>query len=366
MKKLLFVAVAMMSLSAFAQRYEFERQSKSFAVTAATTSKELNFQIPVYRIDEKLVLETVACRVPQCQTEVGDGSEGNWQGFFNVPQAQKPAALAAAIKGIGVSTAEKIVNNNLLMSKPNSWSDFNRVIRRIEKQLEARGFQNKFATQVLEVYGYENMINLGYGSDKTCRYVDTYCDQVSLKEFRTLSHYIPRNLSVDIKNQSLQSFEQDTITVSVGTENSDIRFSEVGYNTYTGTIYQRGSILELEGKRAFRPLPVREVSTTLYKDAKNNFSWTLSVPAKFINEDKAAEIEVTYELCRDGLLLNCSTVVGGPWKEKVVNGTITRTIFTNTLITGKKYFVRARLNKVNSLWYSNGLSEYVQTEKIKK
>lgn len=366
MKKLLFVAVAMMSLSAFAQRYEFERQSKSFTVTASTTSKELNFNIPVYRVDERLVVETVSCRIPQCQTEIGDGSEGNWHGYFTVRGDQKPAALAAAIKGIGIKTAEKIVDFNLLTHKPNNWTHFGQTIRKIERQLEARGYNYKFATQVLEVHGYDNLISLGYGSEKTCRYVDSYCDQVALREFRTLTHYIPRNLVVDIKNQSLQSFEQDTITVSVGTENNDIRFSETGHNSYTGTIYHRGSVLELDGRRVLRALPVREVTSALYKDANNNFTWTLSVPSKFINEDKNAGIEVTFELCRDGLLLNCSQVVGGPWKDTLKNGTIAKTIFTNTLTPGKKYFVRARLNKVNSQYYSSAQSDYVQTVKIKK
>jgi hypothetical protein len=70
-----------------------------------------------------------------------------------VRQPDKPAVLARAVKGIGTPVAEKIVQHNLLTAKPDSWSDFGRTIRRLEKQLEARGYNYKFAGQVLEVHG---------------------------------------------------------------------------------------------------------------------------------------------------------------------------------------------------------------------
>jgi hypothetical protein len=366
MKHFFAIALGLISLNTFAQRYEIGRATETFNVKASTTSKELNLAIPMYRIDERMVVETVSCRVPQCSTEIGDGSEGNWHGYFSVKISDKPEALAAAIKGIGPTTAEKIVKFNLLKHKPDSWTDFSRTIRRIEKQLEDRGYNYKFSTQVLEVYGYDNLIGLGYGNEKSCRYIDTFCNVASLKEFKTLSHYLNRSLIVDIKNQSLQTFETDTITISAGTQANDIRFSVSGHNNYNGSIYRNGAILELDGTRIKKSLPVSEVLATLSKDGQNNFKWGLRVPVKYSAEDQGSDIEVTYELCREGLFGNCSYTVGGPWKEIIKNNLIERTIFTSTLVPGKRYFVRARLNKVNSSYYSSSLSEYVKTETLRR
>ncbi len=366
MKNILFVGLVVMSLDALAQRFEIGRAAKTFSIKQDTTSLESTFSVPLYRVEERLVVEQVLCRVPQCSSESGDGSSGNWHNFYNVKQAEKPAALARAIRGIGPSIAEKIVQYNLLTSKPNSWSDFGRTIRRIETQLGARGLNYKFAGQVLEVYGYDNMINLGYGSERSCRTVESVCNQVTLQEFKTLSHYVHRNIVIDVKNQVLQSFETDTLTVNVGTEAADVRYSATGNNEYSATIYRNGTVLEVEGKRIMRALPVNEVTTALTKDAAGSFAWNLVIPSKFSTEDKDAQIEVTYELCRQGFFGNCSEVVAGPVKELVRNKTsITKTLPTAQLVKGKRYFVRARLNKVNSLFYSSALSELVATEAIR-
>ncbi len=366
MKNLLFIVVAMISLDAFAQRLEIGRASKTFSIKQDTTSLESTFSVPLYRVEDRFVVEQVVCRVPQCSSESGDGSTGNWHNFYNVKQAEKSAALARAIKGIGPSIAEKIVQFNLLTSKPNSWSDFGRTIRLIETQLGARGLNYKFAGQVLEVYGYDNMISLGYGSERSCRTVESVCNQVTLQEFKTLSHYVRRNIVIDIKNQVLQSFETDTLTVNVGIEAADVRFSATGNNEYSATIYRNGTVLEVEGKRIKRALPLNEVTTALTKDTAGNFAWNLVIPSKYSVEDKDAQIEVTYELCRQGFFGNCSEIVAGPVKEVVQNNTSISKIFpTSQLVKGKRFYVRARLNKVNSLFYSTALSDSIATEAIR-
>ncbi len=366
MKNLLLLAFAIVSLDAFAQRFEIGRDSKTFSIKQDTTSLESVFSVPLYRVEDRIVVEQVICRVPQCSSESGDGSSGNWENFFNVKQSEKAAALARAIRGIGPSIAEKIVQNNLLTSKPNSWADFGRTIRRIETQLGARGFNYKFAGQVLEVYGYDNMISLGYGSERSCRTVESVCNQVSVQEFKTLSHYVRRNIVIDVKNQLLQSFETDTLTVNVGTEAADVRYSATGSNEYSATIDRSGTVLEVEGKRLKRALPVNEITKALTKDSAGNFAWNLVVPSKFSVEDKDAQIEVTFELCRQGFFGNCSEVVAGPVKELLRNNTsISKTFPVAQLVKGKRYYVRARLNKVNSLFYSSALSDAVETESVR-
>ena len=364
MKKFVFVAVALVSLAANAQRVELGRATKSLKIKAGGDHAALSFNIPVYRFDQQVVVETVACKIPQCSNEMGDGSEGNWHNFFGAKVSEKPEALAAAIKGIGPVTAEKIVDNNLFTFKPNSWKEFSALIKKIEKQLEVRGYNYKFSTQVLEVYGYENLISLGYGNERSCKYVESTCRQYSVQEVKSISHYIPRNLTVDVKNQVLQSFESDIVEITVGTAANDIAISSSGYNDYAGTIYNNGSVLELEGKRIFRAMPTTDTAAALVKDVNNNFSWTLAIPSKFTAEDVGAKIEVTYEVCKQTFLGGCS-VVGGPWKSEVLNNRITKTFTTGGLKKGSKFFIRARLNKVDSQFYSNAKSDYVYSNTIR-
>jgi hypothetical protein len=365
MKKLLFVALAMISLQAFGQRYEFGKASKTLRIKPTSSSFEVNLNIPLYKIEDKLVLETVTCRIPECSTELGDGSEGHWHGYFSVRASEKAKALAAAIKGIGKVTAERIVDFNLFTHKPNNWREFSVLIKKIERQLEARGYSYKFSTQVLEVHGYDNLISLGYGTEKSCRYVETFCDQLSVKEVKTFSHYIERNLSVSVKNQTLQSFETDTLEITAGSAPSDVSFSATGFNRYTATLYNRGRELDLDAVRIKRAFPVTEVSATLTKDVAKNFIWNLNVPQKFFAEDKEASMEVIYELCRSDWFGGCFAVVGGPFQSTLSGNKIVKTFTTSGLKKGSKYFVRARLNKVDSKYYSNAKSDFVNTGSIK-
>lgn len=364
MKNLIVMVLALTSLHASADRFEIGKGVKTVKITKATTDVEVKFAIPLYKIEERLVVERVTCRLPSCSTEIGDGSDGKWHNFFSVKESEKPAALAAAVKGIGPSIAAKIVEFDLFNHKPDSWSQFKALITKIERQLTARGLNYKFATQVIEQYGYDNMISLGYGNEQSCRYVESVCDQVTLKEFKTLSHYIDRHLSVVVKNQSLQSFEADSVEITAGTEKNDVAVSVNGHNSYVPTLLSRGTILELDGTRVLRPFPINEVVTTFAKNGQNNFEVSLTVPEKFLAEDKDSEIHATIELCRADWFGGCFSVVGNA-AGKLVKGKYATAFVTTNLRKGSLYFVKFRLNKTNSEFYSSAKSGMDYTVKVK-
>lgn len=100
--------------------------------------------------------------VPDCELVPGDG-KGNWEGFFNVPKNQKADALARAIKGIGPSSAKKIVDADLILRKPKTWREFSDLITSIDRRLSLGISRN-----VLETYGKKNAENLGYFSAVDC------------------------------------------------------------------------------------------------------------------------------------------------------------------------------------------------------
>jgi hypothetical protein len=367
MKKLLLLVLAVTSVSAFAQRYEIGRATKAIKIAQATTDATVRLNIPFYKIEERLVIEKVLCRIPTCSNEQGDGSEGNWHNFFGARQNDKAKALAAAIKGIGETTAEKIVDNNLFTNKPDSWREFSALIKKIEKQLAARNYNYKFATQVLEQYGYDNMISLGYGSERNCQYVETVCDQVSLKEVKTFSHYLERKLSVVVKNQTLQSFENDTVEITAGSAASDVSVSTTGFNNYAANLYERGSVLELDGTRILRAVPTEGTIVALTKNDAKNLVLNVTVPAKYAtsSEDKGSSISATYDICRADWFGGCFDVVGGPWSSPLSGNKLTKTFTAGTLKKGSNYFVRVRLNKVDSKFYSESKSDRLQTNSVK-
>lgn len=367
MKKLLFLVLAVTSVSAFAQRYEIGRATKAIKIAQATTDATVRLNIPIYKIEERLVVEKIICRIPTCSNERADGSEGNWHNFFGARQNEKAKALAAAIKGIGDTTAEKIIDYNLFTNKPDSWREFSALIKKIEKQLAARNYNYKFASQVLEQYGYDNMISLGYGSERNCRYVETPCDQLSLKEFKSFSHYLERKLVVVVKNQTLQSFENDSVEITAGSAAHDVSISTTGFNNYTASLYERGSVLELDGTRILRSVPTEGTVAALTKSSAKNFVLNVTVPAKYAtsSEDKGSSISVTYDICRADWFGGCFDVVGGPWSSPLNGNKLTKTFTAGTLKKGSSYFVRVRLSKVDSKFYSETKSDRLQTNSVK-
>ncbi len=362
MKNLLIFILAISSFQVFGQRYEVEKASQKIRIAQNDSRYNLNFQLKFYRIQEVIVPVQTTCTEAECTDEQGDGSTGQWYGFYNVPKAEKPAALAKAVKGIGQATAEKIVEHNLLTFKPRSWSEFKSTIRQIESRLERLGYNNKFASYVVEQYGYENRINLGYGTASSCRTVSRPCIQYVLQETRTYSHSQNRDLTVSVKNQVLQSFEVDHVTITVGSAEGDIGISTEGYNSYKATYFDRGTGLELDGTRIKNAFPINEVSVLMAKSA-SGYVASINVPAKFFNgEDQGSELQAIVQVCTPRFLgLGCK-VVYGPSIVKLVGP---NTDIALSLPTGKKYWTNVKLQKLGSQFYSNATSRDKDSNTVK-
>ena len=360
MKALFLLALAFVSLQAFGQRIETGRDSKTFVVTSDTNVLNLDFSLPVYRYDyvRRTVLST--CYRTECSTQSGNGSQGDWKGFYNVPREQKASALAAAVKGIGRSTAEKIVDNNLLTHKPDSWNLFVAEIRKIERQLQRLGYQATFANEVIEVYGYENRINLGYASAESCSKVPYSCYIEQVVEVKTRLSDVYRSLQVVVKDQTLQSFERDTVTVTVGEANNDVYVSANGYNNYSSVLLNRGGTVDLTGSRIKRAFPVDEVRAYSAKVNASQLEVNVTVPQKYFSED-TSKLSMTVEICKTGFLgLGCKT-------QGVYQVSDVSTSFTQSYnITGKgTFFAQVRFSRLGSEYYSSASSAEITTNKIK-
>lgn len=361
MKTFILFVMALMSLQSFAQRIEVGRDSKTFTVNPSTRLVNLNFSIPVYRYDYATRVVPAICYRTECSVEEGNGKQGDWKGYFNVPKEKKADALADAVKGIGKSTAEKIVRHDLLNHKPDSWSLFVKEINRIERKLENLGYTVSFAQEVIEVYGYENRVNLGYYSEQSCTKVPYDCYLTQVVEVKKKVREIPRDLEIFVSGQTLQSFEKDAVTVTVGNENNEVFVSSEGHNNYQPLILNRGSQLELTASRIMRAFPVNEVTVVTSKAGQRQIQVNAYIPQKFFNEDKDASLSMTIEICKSGFLgLGCTSQ--GVFTYQNVN-TNTSKVF-NLNGTGS-YFARVFFIRSNSEYYSNAKSSVLSTSKIK-
>lgn len=360
MKNLIVLLVAFVSVQAFAQRVEIGRASKSFNVTSGTRIVNLNFNLPVYRYDYATRVVPSVCYRTECTVEVGNGTQGDWKGFFSVPKAEKAKALADAVKGIGKATAQKIVDNNLLTHKPDSWSLFVKEINKIENKLQKLGYQATFAQEVIDVYGYENRINLGYGSAESCTKEPYDCYITQVVEVETRLRDIPRSMQVTINGQTLQSFEKDVVSLTVGNENNDVTISSTGFNNYSGVVLNRGNSVDLTATRIKVVFPVTEVNVTAAKANTRQLQVNAIVPQKYFSEDVGATLSMEVEICKSGFLGLCSTQ--GTYLVEDVKTSVTRTYDVSK---AGSYFARVRFFKRDSEYYNSNKSSQLTTNKVK-
>jgi hypothetical protein len=123
-----------------------------------------SFQIPLvsseYRRTSTLVqVDNQVITQYVCPSSASrSGSSNNWNGYFNIKDADKPGALEATIAGLNDYTAAQLVKNKAFPHKPRTWGDF---VDMIEDQNEA--IPGLYYSVVIE-NGKLNRSKLGYGS----------------------------------------------------------------------------------------------------------------------------------------------------------------------------------------------------------
>lgn len=197
-----------------------ERTGKNLRGEASAT-----FQLAseIFRVTVKR--EVVAETVWTCENDVpADGKGGDWKGFFSATKEDKPYRLAEAIKGIGVETARRLVNDGFFDSKPRSWADFKKKVQEADNE-----FQTGFSYDVIVKFGKENMINLGYLVEGQCGYKTEMVER--LVPVRTFVRNEVRQYQVRINNAPLLNGESEKITVSFDGVEDSINVNSY-YNDY--------------------------------------------------------------------------------------------------------------------------------------
>jgi hypothetical protein len=235
----------------------------------------------------------------------GDGSKGDWAGYFEAPKEKKAAALAKAIKGIGPPTAQRIVNDGrFFKSKPKSWKAFKEEIFKIQNELKIAVISN-----VLDQNGSENMKNLGYKSETgTCE--DIYENQQFLdyEEVRRLDKVITRKVEANFTGAPLLKGESESFEVGmyIGPQGEQLvsLTPPAHYNTYgfqKKTEYADTTSYDFKGSRnQVKPSPDMVQVTPRIEDGKLKFNIVNNSPDAGGNVTVAVTAKIKKGLFKSG------------------------------------------------------------------
>lgn|GEM_PF-2411423 len=189
----------------------YRGETKTQVLTLRTNQNDFTvpMEVNVYRVWTELVPVLREYDDYDCKESQGNGREGDWRGFFNAPRGQKPQALADAIKGIGPRTAECIVDNNILSSKPRSWGAFKNKMREASDVCDKSIYGH-----VIVQYGSENSQNLGYRGNQECTVTRRQDIVLEEQERREINHTVRREFHVHAQGGQYLPSESETIEFS--------------------------------------------------------------------------------------------------------------------------------------------------------
>jgi len=220
-KKLLGLAsIAMIgglffSNASFADRYEGETARVSLERRGIDLKGDVTLEATVtariFRVTGHWVTVSRPIWVEHCPDgHGGTGKSEAWNRFYSAPKSQKPRALADAVRGIGPSTAECLVDRNYFSSKPRSWSEFKGVIRRADRNCGENLYEN-----VIQKYGSDNMDTLGYRGDAaSCHYAQEPEFYDVYEEVRRYVRDAQERFTIEVENAPLLKLESEKFTIA--------------------------------------------------------------------------------------------------------------------------------------------------------
>lgn len=310
----------------------------------------------------------------------GTGKSELWNAFYSAPRAQKPAALARAIKGIGQPSAEALVNSGYFGSKPRSWQDFAAEIKRAGD----RGvIQKSAATAVTSTYRAENLVNLGYAADSCSEraYACTvWVDRLMPVRFTNYRDVVRRKIVATrlykvtalVSNARLLSTERETVSFRVD-ENGAVLESEVSstYNRYAVVTTPAGTgnvRVALTGVQRFlRDLSANVVRKDSFETVNGTPTFTLDIDASFVpnQEDPNSQLVLDYKL------MGCKTILGicrahQTLKTESKPLSQSRTAFAVDIPDGLKTWIEYTVARRNSAYFNDKPTPSRETSTVRR
>lgn len=318
--------------------------------------------------------ENGVCEGYHC-SQSGSGHSEAWDAFYNAPRSGKVDALADAIKGVGPSSAEKLVAADYFHRKPRSWEAFSNEIN----SAVSNGVIGKdIAYQVLVKYKAENAANLGYDAGACTPYqysctvytpslVPYSCTKYRDQTYTRVIDSMIRNVAIDVINPDLQSFETDTATVSVGRDANDVSADVGPHNRYNITVDNssgRAYIHATAAQRVLVDLPREVVRSGTFKKADNQGVLSLNVNSQYLGEGRD-QLVLKYNVysCK----MNFFSLCFGSYKpgtDVVVPVTQAETAINIPLQSRTKSKVVYTLARKGSHWYNDNYLSNFETDSV--
>jgi len=213
-------------------------QKISIEGTAANTATKI-FGSDEYIITANQTLvthEVISSVVYSCEnTDTNaDGTKGNWDDFYNLPNDQKSKALDDAILGVGKKVSPYLVSYFSGNKKPRSWIAFSSLIQQASQEISTQyGINSGWASQVIYKYKQQNMQNLGYLSDNssTCTATVHDYDVDSSEKLPDLTALV----KTQVQNISLLPGETENLTISYDGKRVSVS-KDTSYNSISANI----------------------------------------------------------------------------------------------------------------------------------
>jgi len=307
---------------------------------------------PVYRVDRGVRWETRPVVIVDCTTLPGEG-RGDWRGFYNVPRDQKAAALAAAIRGIGLPSAQQIVAARVryFEPKPRTWNEFRAVINQIDRDLNL-GIGNN----VLVTYGNDNAKNLGYYAEETCTR-RTVTELVLVPyEMREFAYNKALDVTLVVSGAVLLSMENESFDVTYDGENASLS-ADSRYNRYTQLVYGDARRGEVTFKLAGIRYKVQPGNTLSLLMQNRSSGVVVSVADQAYDPALGADAGQTVVVIE----VRKKNFVGSSLVSKIervvslTNG-LTEVVTGITPPAGKKSFVRYAIKRIGARYYNDQAS----------
>ncbi len=310
----------------------------------------------------------------------GAGKSEAWDAYFSAKKAAKADRLAAAIKGIGKSSAQSLIDAGYFSSKPRSWQEFSSTITRASQE---GVISAQVASMVLSKFGSDNRETLGYSGSacQTKTVVENVWVSNAYYKQKTCTD-VQENV-IDIKNVDFQinvanavllPQEREEINLTLTADPQDVRVSDGYYNRYTATAEEVGhdtTVININGiARKLVNLPSQALQATKldYVASERVAKLTLDVDPRFLANDGSGALVVDYVLwtCKINWLGTCILSLG----EKAAPVTVTlndvHTVVDVPVPTGHKAQVVVSLRKENSKYYNvNTVDQNTNTIKAK-
>ncbi len=379
-KQILPIAILILSVALQAQEVYWKKQIVNLTVNNSDNNKSTynhvfqrvvlqhNYYECGYYTDPVVQVVTGTCYETTCTGSAGKSAA--WDAFYSAKKEDKATRLAAAIKGVGKSSAESLLAQGFFHSKPRSWNEFKTEIKRAASQ---GAITSQVATLVLSTYRSDNMANLGYSGG--CTSTPYACDEVQvIRE----GYYVPQtcdnameqvidtklmSFQFEVKNAVLLPSEQEQLTFHLSGNLNEITLDSSNYNNYQFVVNPISNnaanidVLGIGRKQVYLPGNAFQ-SVQLIPVDKKAATLQVSVSPNVLPVDATEQLMVSYEVrtCAVGWLGTC----GFGWDKKhTFNGSLTTAVtnfpVSTDLAPGKKGLrmeVEVKIYKQNSIYHN--------------